>query len=118
MSIQYALFIELATFRSDADFLLQKYLEAHKDELLKDKEFKEIVFKAHSTVEKKFHTNASKQPIHKVLKTITGWVQSERHVVESGPPASAPTGPRREVFLFLPFSFLVLIWFLLDSGYS
>ncbi len=85
---------------------LQKYLEAHKDELIKDKEFKEIIFKARSTVKKKFHTNTLKQPIHKVLKTITGWVQSEQHIVKSGPPASAPTGPRRDVFLFL-FLFLL-----------
>ncbi|PBK58519.1 hypothetical protein ARMSODRAFT_983775 [Armillaria solidipes] len=68
-----------------------KYLEAHKD-----KELKETIFSAHRTVEKKYRTDASKQPIHKVLKTITGWVQSERHSVEAVPPASAPTGPRRE----------------------
>ncbi|PBK60835.1 hypothetical protein ARMSODRAFT_981928 [Armillaria solidipes] len=73
-----------------------KYLEAHKDELIKDKELKETIFSARRTVEKKYHTDASKQPIHKVLKTITGWVQSERHSVEAVPPASAPTGPRRE----------------------
>ncbi|PBL04602.1 hypothetical protein ARMGADRAFT_1071039 [Armillaria gallica] len=72
---------------------LFKYLEAHKDKLIKDKEFKEIIFKAHSTIEKKFHINTLKQSIHKVLKTITGWVQSEQHVVKSGPPVSAPTGP-------------------------
>ncbi|SJL19057.1 uncharacterized protein ARMOST_22664 [Armillaria ostoyae] len=70
-----------------------KYLEAHKDELIKDKELKETIFSARRAVEKKYRTDASKQPIHKVLKTITGWVQSERHSVEAVPPASAPTGP-------------------------
>ncbi|SJL18321.1 uncharacterized protein ARMOST_21907 [Armillaria ostoyae] len=73
-----------------------KYLKAHKDELIKDKELKETIFSARRAVEKKYRTDVSKQPIHKVLKTITGWVQSERHSVEVVPPASAPTGPRRE----------------------
>ncbi|SJL00938.1 uncharacterized protein ARMOST_04254 [Armillaria ostoyae] len=73
-----------------------KYLEAHRDELIKDKELKETIFSARRAVEKKYRTDASKQPIHKVLKTITGWVQSERHSVDAVPPASAPTGPRRK----------------------
>ncbi len=98
--------------------LLQKYLKAHKDKLLKDKEFKEFIFNACSTVEKKFHTNTSKQPIHKVLKTITDWVQSEQHVIESGCPASAPTGPRHDVLLSPLSFFFILIWFILDSIYS
>ncbi len=103
-SIRCIYLVSLLPFVVVFTSLLQKYLEAHKDELIKDKEFKEIVFKARSTVEKKFHTNASKQPIHKVLKTITGWVQSEWHVVESGPPASAPTSPHCDVLLS-PLSF-------------
>ncbi|SJL13050.1 uncharacterized protein ARMOST_16487 [Armillaria ostoyae] len=70
--------------------------EAHKDELIKDKELKETIFSARHAVKKKYRTDASKQPIHKVLKTITRWVQSECHSVEVVPPASAPTGPRRE----------------------
>ncbi|SJL18607.1 uncharacterized protein ARMOST_22204 [Armillaria ostoyae] len=97
-----------------ADNMLQlheytKYLEAHKDELIKDKELKETIFSARHTVEKKYRADASKQPIHKVLKTITRWVQSERHSVKAVPPASAPTGPCREIFLFLWFIGTVLI---------
>ncbi|PBK66586.1 hypothetical protein ARMSODRAFT_1021383 [Armillaria solidipes] len=54
-----------------------KYLKAHKDELIKDKELKKTIFSARHVVKKKYRTDVSKQPIHKVLKTITGWVQSE-----------------------------------------
>ncbi len=111
-SIQCAFLASSLLFVAILTSFLQKYLEAHKD-----KEFKKIIFKAHSTVKKKFHTNTLKQPIHKVLKTITGWVQSEWHIVKLGPPASAPTSPRCDVFLFLLSFFFMLIWFLLDSGY-
>ncbi len=66
--------------------------------MAKDKDLKESVFRARTAVEKEYHTNASKQPIHKVLKTITGWVQSERSQVNDGGASapSVPTGPRRE----------------------
>ncbi len=60
--------------------------------MAKDKDLKESVFCACTTVEKEFHTNTSKQPTHKVLKTITGWVQSECSQVNDG-GASAPSVP-------------------------
>ncbi|SJL00945.1 uncharacterized protein ARMOST_22689 [Armillaria ostoyae] len=74
------------------------HLEHYKVELAKDKDLKESVFRARTAVEKEFHTNASKQPIHKVLKTITGWVQSERSQVNDGGASvpAIPTGPRRD----------------------
>ncbi|KAG7443798.1 uncharacterized protein BT62DRAFT_921728 [Guyanagaster necrorhizus] len=54
------------------------HLEHYKSELTRDKDLKESVFHACTAIEKEFHTNASKQSIYKVLKTITGWVQSEQ----------------------------------------
>ncbi|SJL11272.1 uncharacterized protein ARMOST_14675 [Armillaria ostoyae] len=66
-----------------------KYLKAHKD-----KEFKETIFSACHTVEKKYCTDTLKQPIYKVWKTITGWVQLECQAVEAAPAAAAaPSGP-------------------------
>ncbi len=98
------------------DFLhLQSHLEHYKVELAKDKDLKESVFRARTAVEKEYHTNTSKQPIHKVLKTITGWVQSKRSQVNDGGASvpSVPTGPHHEskpvrsylyIFLSLFFS--------------
>ncbi|KAK0218042.1 hypothetical protein IW262DRAFT_1463444 [Armillaria fumosa] len=71
-----------------------EYLKHYKEELIKDKEFQETIFKARSMVEKKYQANALKQPIHKVLKTITGWVQSECQAVKAAPATMTPTGPR------------------------
>ncbi|KAK0486446.1 hypothetical protein IW261DRAFT_1559853 [Armillaria novae-zelandiae] len=72
------------------------YLERYKQELIQDKELKDSVFHARTAVKKEHHTNASKQPIHRVLKAITGWIQSEHSQVTNSPPAGAPTGPRRD----------------------
>ncbi|KAK0459884.1 hypothetical protein IW261DRAFT_1642691 [Armillaria novae-zelandiae] len=72
------------------------YLEHYKAELLKDKELKDSVFKACTGIKREYHANASKQPIHRVLKTITGWIQIERSQGAEGPPAGAPTGPHRD----------------------
>ncbi|KAK0474347.1 hypothetical protein IW261DRAFT_1422937 [Armillaria novae-zelandiae] len=72
------------------------YLERYKWELIQDKELKDSVFRARTAVEKEHHTNASKQPIHRVLKAITGWIQSEHSQATDSPPAGAPTGPRRD----------------------
>ncbi|KAK0477665.1 hypothetical protein IW261DRAFT_1420942 [Armillaria novae-zelandiae] len=72
------------------------YLECYKRELIQDKELKDSVFRARTAVEKEHHTNASKQPLHRVLKAITGWIQSECSQVTDSPPAGAPTGPRRD----------------------
>ncbi|KAK0207387.1 hypothetical protein IW262DRAFT_1469477 [Armillaria fumosa] len=88
-----------ATTANDHLDQLQEYtghLEHYKNELIKDKELKESVFRARTAIEKEYQTNVSKQPIHKILKAITGWVQSERSQVTDGPPAGAPTGPRRD----------------------
>ncbi|KAG7446090.1 uncharacterized protein BT62DRAFT_920131 [Guyanagaster necrorhizus] len=41
------------------------HLEHYKSKLTKDKNLKELVFHACTAIEKEFHTNASKQPIHK-----------------------------------------------------
>ncbi|KAG7447314.1 uncharacterized protein BT62DRAFT_919224 [Guyanagaster necrorhizus] len=87
-----------ATTVNDHFDQLQEYtshLEHYKSELTKDKDLKELIFHACTAIEKEFHTNTSKQPIHKVLKTITGWVQSERgQLADGGPGApSIPTGP-------------------------
>ncbi|KAK0473623.1 hypothetical protein IW261DRAFT_1569709 [Armillaria novae-zelandiae] len=76
---------------------MQSYLEHYKAELLKDKELKDSVFKAHTGIEREYHANASKQPIHRILKTITGWIQIEHSQGAKGPPAGAPTGPRRDL---------------------
>ncbi|SJL01308.1 uncharacterized protein ARMOST_04628 [Armillaria ostoyae] len=86
---------DLATTANDHLDQLQEYtpyLEHYKVELAKDKDLKESVFHTCTAVEKEFHTNASKQPIHKMLKTITGWVQSERSQVNDG-GASVPSIP-------------------------
>ncbi|KAK0460865.1 hypothetical protein IW261DRAFT_1428655 [Armillaria novae-zelandiae] len=72
------------------------YLEHYKAELLKDKELKDCVFKARTSIEREYHVNASKQPIHRILKTITSWIQIERNQSAEGPPAGAPTGPCRD----------------------
>ncbi|KAK0477660.1 hypothetical protein IW261DRAFT_1565997 [Armillaria novae-zelandiae] len=72
------------------------YLECYKWELIQDKELKDSVFRARTAIEKEHHTNASKQPLHRVLKAITGWIQSECSQATDGPPAGAPTGPRRD----------------------
>ncbi len=94
---------------------LWSHLEHYKVELAKDKDLKESVFCACTAIEKEFHTNMSKQPIHKVLKTITGWVQSECSQVNDGGASapSVPAGPHRESksvsscpCVFLPSSFL------------
>ncbi|KAK0476023.1 hypothetical protein IW261DRAFT_1421817 [Armillaria novae-zelandiae] len=72
------------------------YLEHYKRELIQDMELKDSVFCTRTAVEKEHHTNASKQPIHRVLKAITGWIQSEHSQATEGAPAGAPTGPRRD----------------------
>ncbi|KAK0468561.1 hypothetical protein IW261DRAFT_1573795 [Armillaria novae-zelandiae] len=72
------------------------YLERYKWELIQDKELKDSVFCARTANEKEHHTNALKQPIHRVLKAITGWIQSERSQATDGPPAGAPTDPRHD----------------------
>ncbi|KAG7443284.1 uncharacterized protein BT62DRAFT_922064 [Guyanagaster necrorhizus] len=80
-----------ATTVNDHFDQLQEYtshLEHYKSKLTRDKDLKELVFHTHTAIEKEFHTNASKQPNHKVLKTIMRWVQND------GPGApSLPTGP-------------------------
>ncbi|KAK0471741.1 hypothetical protein IW261DRAFT_1424838 [Armillaria novae-zelandiae] len=72
------------------------YLERYKWELIQDKELKDSVFHTRTAVKKEHHTNVSKQPIHRVLKAITGWIQSERSQATDGPPAGAPTGPHHD----------------------
>ncbi|KAK0466490.1 hypothetical protein IW261DRAFT_1574648 [Armillaria novae-zelandiae] len=79
------------------------YLKCYKRELIQDKELIDSVFHACTAIKKEHHTNASKQPIHKVLKVITGWIQSEHSQVTEGPPAGTPTGPCLDPKLVLLF---------------